>query len=178
MIELNPQWTEEELKKIALGIFAGAIVTSEDLPADELPEIFMPVGRMMTAQRDELDKSNVAVLFSHYKDALSRGVNSKSGHPIFAEAEALTFEQWEKVCRYRTKIHAAYYAIEPEVAVEEPLLSVGDIVRRRKGRKRAKVASITNGNGGVMLEEPLEGFLFWNAEELVVVLHADEANES
>ena len=96
--------TDEEIKQLALGVYRNEIFTSLQVPQQEslsmLPMIFMPLALMDSKQIKELKNDNPCMFYAFMTDAFPRSVN---GYPIFASANYLTEEEFE---RFRLKLLA------------------------------------------------------------------------
>jgi len=107
--------SDEELKKIALGIFKGEIFTSWNIrPEDQhlLPLIFMPLGFIKPEQIKELEEKKIVAVFEYLDKALPKTVN---GYPIFMSCQLLTQEEAEKVIKYYNEIKKKVSDVVEEV---------------------------------------------------------------
>ena len=106
MIKATPtKRTPEDLKQIALDLYAGKIFTDRHLDRPEdAPMVFMPIAFMDEKQREEIIKMKPAMIFEYMDKSLPRSVN---GYPIFGSFQMLSRKETKTVTKMYKEIKEA-----------------------------------------------------------------------
>lgn len=98
--------TEQELRKLAMDIKAGAVFTSGHIPQGEehmMSSVFMPLAFMNEEQHKNLLEKKPGMIYEHLSKAGERSVN---GYPIFMSFEIVTEEEYELLRGYYAELKA------------------------------------------------------------------------
>lgn len=100
--------SDEELKRVALGILSGTIFTSQGLGEHELPLVFMVLGFM---DQDSLDRMKEAEITLLYEDISKAGPRSINSMPMFSSCHQLSRSDHLRLNEMIKKLQEAINAV-------------------------------------------------------------------